>query len=298
MPVVARDPSVNVRSALRAFCNGSRDATTRLTANEFWRASYTPAGPATVRISWTNDTITSEAWGTGSTWMLQRVAAMCGLDDPGYQFGPDAHPLILSSQRDHPGLVFGASGTLYHELLPAILGQRVTTVEALRQWSQLCLRLGEPAPGPHPSLRLPPHPDALVGCPAWWFHPFGIESKRAQALRTVARHYDRIEQWSSLHPLEAGAKLSLLPGLGTWTIAVAGSPAFGNSDAVPVGDYHLKNMVSWAFTGRPRGTDAQMVALLQPYAGQRGRVLRLLLLAGAHAPKFGPKQRIQPMHRR
>ena len=48
---------------------------------------------------------------------------------------------------------------------------------------------------------------------------------------------------------------------------------------------------------RPRGTDDEMVALLEPFRGQRGRVLRLLLLDGNAAPKFGPRQRILPMHR-
>jgi 3-methyladenine DNA glycosylase/8-oxoguanine DNA glycosylase len=71
----------------------------------------------------------------------------------------------------------------------------------------------------------------------------------------------------------------------------------GDPDAVAVGDFHLKNVVSFALAGEPRGTDARMLELLAPYAGQRGRVVRLLLADGHRAPSFGPRKRILPMAR-
>ena len=75
-------------------------------------------------------------------------------------------------------------------------------------------------------------------------------------------------------------------------------PAPANqTDALAVGDFHLKNVVTHALTGRARGTDDEMLELLAPYAGQRGRAVRLLLLAGHSAPKFGPRQRVLPMSR-
>jgi hypothetical protein len=74
-------------------------------------------------------------------------------------------------------------------------------------------------------------------------------------------------------------------------------PVCGDDDAVAVGDYHLPNIVAWNLAGEPRADDARMLALLEPFHGQRGRVLRLLGLAGARPPKFGPRQRILPMHR-
>ncbi len=52
-----------------------------------------------------------------------------------------------------------------------------------------------------------------------------------------------------------------------------------------------------ALAGRPRGTDEEMCALLEPYRPQRGRVTRLLLLDGHREPRFGPKRRLLPMHR-
>ena len=59
--------------------------------------------------------------------------------------------------------------------------------------------------------------------------------------------------------------------------------AMGDPDAVAVGDYHLKNLVVHALAGEPRGTDERMLELLAPYAGQRGRVIRLLLARWAQA---------------
>jgi 3-methyladenine DNA glycosylase/8-oxoguanine DNA glycosylase len=228
--------------------------------------------------------------------MLDRVTAMTGELDPGFRFA-DGHPAVLRAQRNHPKVRFGASHMLYHELIPTILGQRITAGEAIRQWHLLCHRLGEPAPGPAPGLLLPPSPAALIGHPVWWFHPLGIEARRAQALRAVAKHAEKLWAWAALPAIDVPDRLSLLPGVGPWTIGSVMGPAMGDPDAVPVGDFHLKNLVSYALAGEARGTDERMLELLAPYAGQRGRVVRLLQLDGHSPPAFGPRHRILPMAR-
>ena len=285
-----------ISSCLSAYRFGVGDPTTRLAAGEFWRASFTPDGPGTLRIRWLDQQIDAEAWGAGRGWMLSRVEALTGALDPGFNF-VDAHPAVLRAQRNHPNIRFGASQMFFHELLPTILGQRITAGEALRQWRMLCLRLGEPAPGPAPGLMLPPSPRSLLGKPAWWFHPLGIEAKRAQALRTVAKHADKLWQWAALSTDQAAAKLALLPGVGPWTIGSVMATAMADPDAVAVGDFHLKNLVSYNLAGEARGTDDRMLQLLAPYRGQRGRVVRLLQLDGQAPPAFGPRQRILPMAR-
>jgi 3-methyladenine DNA glycosylase/8-oxoguanine DNA glycosylase len=240
--------------------------------------------------------VDAQAWGDGGDWLLRRVPALTGqLDRP--QQITTGHPAVLRAQHRHPQLRLGASGTLYHELLPVIIGQRITAGEAVAQWSRLVRELGSPAPGPNTALRLPPTPARIVGRPAWWFHRLGIEAKRAEALREVARHAGHVHAWGTLDADTCGAKLALLRGIGIWTIGSTLGPALGDPDAFAIGDYHLKNTISWALAGRPRGTDDEMVELLAPYAGQRGRVVRLLQLDGHAAPKFGPRQRILPMRR-
>ncbi len=206
-------------------------------------------------------------------------------------------PVVTSALANARHVAIGASGNLYHELLPTIVEQRITGHEAHRQWAALCRRLGEGAPGPFPDLRLPPHPDDLATRPSWWFHPLGIERKRADALRTAGRHAARLWDWSLLTPRDAGARLRLLPGIGVWTVGTVLGSALGDPDAVPVGDYHLKNVIGQALAGEARATDERMLELLRPYSGQRGRVIRALLRDGHRAPKFGPRQRILPMQR-
>ena len=289
-------PHGPLRGVLSGYRFGAGDPTTRLADGEFWRATLTPDGPGTLHLRWSGELLDAEAWGDGADWLLARVPAMTGAEDPGHRF-ESAHPAIMAAQRNHPDVRFGASGTLYHELLPVILGQRITAGEALRQWHQLVYRLSEPAPGPNTRLRLPPAPALLAARPAWWFHPLGIEAKRADALRTVAKYAGHMMDWGALPSDSAAAKLALLPGIGQWTIGSVLATSHADPDALAVGDFHLKNVITHALTGRARGTDEEMLALLAPYAGQRGRVARLLLLDGHRAPKFGPRQRVLPMRR-
>ena len=286
----------SLRSVLSSYRFGAGDPTTRLAQGEFWRATFTPQGCGTLHLDWRGNELHAEAWGPGADWLLDRVGALTGALDAGHVF-VTGHPQLLAAQRTHPDVRFGASATLYHELLPTILGQRITAGEATSQWHALVYRLGAAAPGPLPGLRLPPAATDLAQRPAWWFHPLGIEATRANALRQVARHADRLHQWALLAPSAAAAKLRLLPGIGQWTVGSVLATAMGDPDALAVGDYHLKHLIVHALTGRARGTDEEMLDLLAPYAGQRGRAARLLLLAGHRPPKFGPRQRVLPMSR-
>ena len=65
--------------------------------------------------------------------------------------------------------------------------------------------------------------------------------------------------------------------------------ALGDADAVSVGDYHLPHLVAWALAGEPRADDARMLELLEPFRGQRGRVIRLVVAGHAGPPRRGPR---------
>jgi len=281
---------------LSVYRFGAYDPTTQLSQGEFWRATDTPEGAGTLHLDWRDGRTRAEAFGDGADWLLAHVPALTGALDVGHTF-ETGHPQLLAAQRTSPAVTFGASHTLYHELLPVILGQRITAGEATRQWHQLVRRLGPRAPGPIHTLRLPPSADDLGSRPAWWFHPLGIEAKRANALRNVARHAQRLHQWAELPPAQAADRLRLLPGIGQWTVGSVMATALGDPDSLAVGDYHLKNAITFALTGRARGTDDEMLELLAPYAGQRGRAAKLLLAACPRPPKFGPRQRVLPMSR-
>ena len=98
-----------------------------------------------------------------------------------------------------------------------------------------------------------------------------------------------------MDPGPAMRRLQAIPGVGPWTAAEVAGVALGDPDAVSVGDYHLANTVAWALAGEPRADDERMLELLEPFAGHRGRVVRLLEAAGIGAPRFGPKLPLQPI---
>jgi len=303
----ASEPAVDIGATLGGYVHGRSDPTTWLdrlrrgprSAGRFVRATWTPDGPATMMLRWSSDApLDAETWGPGAEWLLAQVPAMVGDLDPGApQHEVDEHPVVAATARANRHARIGASSALYHELLPTIIEQRITSGEAKQQWAQLCRALSEPAPGPFTRVLLPPAPAVLSRQPSWWFHPLGIERKRAQALIEVARHASKMWRWAELDPGEAARLLRLVPGVGVWTVGCVLTPALGDADAVPVGDYHVKNVVAFNLANEPRATDERMLALLEPYAGQRGRVVQAIMRHGVAAPKYGPKQRILPMSR-
>lgn len=292
---------VDVRANVGWYRYGRNDPTTRLTPSTLARAMRTAAGPATVLVQWwcaaESTTASARAWGPGAD---AAVVAALEMTAVGRQPAPgiaEGHPLVVEAARCNPTLRAGASGDLYHELLPTILGQRITAGEAFAQWSRLVRRFADTAPGPVAGLLLPPPPADLARTPTWALHRLGIERKRAATLVEVARVADHLRDWTARPHAETAAKLALVRGVGPWTIGSVLGPACGDDDAVIVGDYHIPNTVAWNLAGEPRATDARMLELLAPYAGQRGRVVRLIGRTGHRAPAFGPKQRILPMWR-
>jgi 3-methyladenine DNA glycosylase/8-oxoguanine DNA glycosylase len=287
---------VDLSARLSWYRHGRHDPTTRIGPTGLVRAAWTEEGPATFAMSWASGALQVQAWGPGAELAAAAARRMAALDRRPPPL-PDVHPLVTAAARRFPGLWAGASGDLYHALLPSVIAQRITSGEAIRQWARLCVALGERPPGPDLGLVLPPHPDRLTGRPAWWFHPLGIEAKRARALADVARVAHRLWDWARLPVAEVAAKLRLIRGVGPWTVGSVLGPVCADDDAVPVGDYHLPSIVSWNLAGEPRATDARMLELLEPFRGQRGRVLRLLTHAGSGPPAFGPRRRILPMYR-
>ncbi len=289
-------PRLDLLQTLGVHQHGSRDPTTRVSHRELWRATRTPDGPGTLHLWWDSTSLRHETWGSGGDWLADRVGALLGLDDEPGALDPQDE-VVARAVAGCRGFRVGRSDSLVHELVPTVLEQRVTSVEAGRAWRQLCERLSPFAPGPV-DLRLPPDPEVLAGLPYWWFHGLGVERRRAQTVLTCARRATTLDRFVSLAPHEAARRLATLPGIGAWTVGSVLGPVFGDPDAVPVGDYHVPHAICFALAGEVRGSDERMLELLAPYTGQRGRVIRLLLLDGWRAPRFGPRQRIQPIARR
>jgi 3-methyladenine DNA glycosylase/8-oxoguanine DNA glycosylase len=277
---------LDLSTTLGPLVHGRGDRTIRLARREAWLAFRTPAGPATLRLRLTSPThVESVAWGPGAALAADTGGLLVGEADRPEAFVA-AHPLLRRLQRAHPGLRLPQTRRVFHALVPSILEQKVTGTEAFRSYAALLRRYGDPAPGPA-DLLLPPAPATLAALPYHAFHPLGVERRRADVIRRAAARADWLGAATSA--AEATTRLRSLPGIGAWTSAEVVRCAFGDPDAVSVGDYHVPNMVAWALAGEPRADDERMLQLLEPYRGQRGRVQRLLEVGGITAPRYGPR---------
>ena len=275
---------------------GRHDPTTLLSQSTLIRAVRTPDGPATLRADLHGEDVEAEAWGVGADWLLDATPGLLGaLDDP-TPLVPH-HRAVERLQRRMPGLRLPRTGGVVAALIPAVLSQRVTGFEANRSFRLLVERWGEPAPGPG-GLTLLPAVEVIADLGYYDLHVIGMERKRAETLKRVAAHGGRLEAAAGEGPDALRAAVQRVPGLGEWTSAEVSRVALGDPDAVSVGDFHLKNTVTWALAQEPRGTDARMLELLAPYAGNRGRVCRLLEAGGVQAPSYGPRKRIEPIAKR
>jgi 3-methyladenine DNA glycosylase/8-oxoguanine DNA glycosylase len=289
-PVAARfrfGKPVDPWQTLAPLRHGHGDPTVRFDHRGVWRATRTALGPATVFISPDAGWFRVLAWGPGRDPAIEAIPRLLGQEDDAESFHP-RHPLLRELARRCPGLRFGRTDAVYEALIPAVIEQKVTGIEARRSYRALLRSHGEPAPGPS-GLRLPPSPERLARTPYHALHPLGIEQRRADTLRRTAAAAGRLEQTVRLPADAALRALRTVPGVGAWTAAEAARVSFGDPDAVSVGDYHVPNVVCWALAGEPRGDDARMLELLEPYRGQRARVVRLLEAGGIYPPARGPR---------
>ncbi|WP_344080085.1 DNA-3-methyladenine glycosylase 2 family protein [Streptomyces crystallinus] len=269
---------------------GPADPTFRTTPDgSVWRASRTPDGPGTLRVAVRGGRAEAEAWGPGAEWLLDHLPGLLGDGDDPAGFAP-RHRLVAESARRRPGLRLTRTGLVMESLIPSILEQKVTTDEAYRAWRLLVRKFGEPAPGPAPD-RMYVMPDirtwALI--PSWEWHRAGVDAKRSSTVLRAVRVARRLEEAVTMDQEAAAARLHLVPGIGPWTSAETLQRAMGAPDLVSVGDYHLPGIVGYALAGDRTADDAAMLELLAPYAGQRHRATRLILLSGHTPPRRAPR---------
>lgn len=244
-----------------------------------WRAVNTPDGPGTVRLRLVDGTVTAQAWGSGAQWLLEHAPAMTGADDDPSALVP-RHDVVERAVAASPGLRLTRSHRVWETLVPTVLEQKVVGAEAWRAWRVLVRRHGVVAPGPAggPDLRVPPARAEWAAIPAWEWHRAGVEPVR---MRTIIGA-------SAVEVEHRPERLGALPGIGAWTVGELLGRACGDPDAVPVGDYHLPRIVGMGLVGEALD-DAGMLEVLEPYRGQRGRVIRLLARAGVDRERRGPR---------
>ncbi|MFF8944140.1 DNA-3-methyladenine glycosylase family protein [Streptomyces sp. NPDC014864] len=269
---------------------GASDPTFRaMPDGSVWRTSRTPLGPGTLRVSTRGGRVRGEAWGPGAEWLLEQLPELLGAADDPSEFAP-RHRLLALTRHRRPGLRLTRTGLVLESLIPSILEQKVTTAEAYEGWRLLVRRFGEPAPGPAPArMHVMPAPRAWALIPSWEWHRANVDNKRASTILRAVRVAARLEEAVRMPPAAAQRRLELVPGIGPWTSAETVQRSHGAPDAVTVGDLHLPGIVGWALAGDRDADDAAMLALLEPYAGQRHRAARLILLSGRVPPRRAPR---------
>jgi 3-methyladenine DNA glycosylase/8-oxoguanine DNA glycosylase len=258
-----------------------------------WRTSLMSSGPVTARITKSAlDTVDCEAWGTGATEFVETLPALLGFDDDAAGFVPE-EPTVAAAWKRVPHLRLGRTGRVLESLIPAVLEQRVYGKDARRAWRTLVSKYGAPAPGPAPAhMRVPPAADVWRRIPSWEFHLANVDPGRARTVVGCAQRADSLERLATRSPESARTALTSLPGVGIWTAAETAQRAFGDADALSVGDFHLAKMIGWTLLGHPIG-DAAMVELLEPLRPHRHRAVRLLEVSGmALNPRFAARQAI------
>ena len=299
---------VDVRVTLSVQGRGRSDPTFRIDeAGAVWRTSLTPDGPATIRVTApfraaaapAGPLVLAQAWGPGADWLLDALPGALGLHDDISGFDPSGHPVLRQVARRHPGLRLGRSGRLMEALVPAVLEQKVLTIEAHRAWRILLAKFGTQPPGPAPrGMRVFPDPKTWRRVPSWDWHRAGVEGVRAQTIIRACTVADSLERLLVKSHEEADRLLRTIPGIGPWTSAETRQRAAGDPDAVSVGDAHLPDMVGWALAGRSATNDEEMLELLGPYAGHRHRVTRLVKLSGLGGPpRRAPKLPVRDYRR-
>lgn len=289
--VVQTSRPVPLGAVVSVFRRGGGDPTSRREHDAWWFGWLTPDGPVTLRLSVAAAAgeVAAHAWGAGSAWALEQVPDLVGERDDPAGFEP-RHAPVAQAWRVFPGWRVPRSGLVLQALVPSVIEQKVTGQEAFSGYRRLVTRFGEPAPGPGAdlALKVPPSAAGWAGIPSWEWLAAGVDPARSRTVVRAVRHAGRIEECADLPVEAARARVQALPGVGRWTWAEVAQRALGLADEVSFGDYHVAKNIGWALTGTPVDDDG-LAELLQPYAGHRYRVQRLLELAGANRPRRGPR---------
>ena len=274
---------------LAPFVRGSGDPTSAHRGDDWWFAWTTPQGPVTLHLTDEGGEILASAWGEGRDWMLDRVPDLLGGRDDPSDFVAH-HDLVARAWPRLSRWRVAANGLVAQMLACSVLEQKVTGREAFSSQRQLVRRFGTPAPGPGQELGLvcPPSPAEWARIPSWAWLQAGVDGSRSRTLVRAMRVAGRLDECADLPLAEAHTRMRAMPGIGVWTAAEVAQRALGDSDSPSFGDYHVATHVTGALDGR-RGDDARMAELLEPYAGQRYRAQRIIMIA-APRERRGPRR--------
>jgi 3-methyladenine DNA glycosylase/8-oxoguanine DNA glycosylase len=260
-----------------------------------WRTLRTPLGAATLHLHSGPEGVTATAWGDGAAWAIEGVPELLGEGDDWSELDVASTPLLADSLHRNPGLRLLRTRQVFEMLLPAVLEQKVTGLQARQSWRRLLRKYGEAAPGPAPDgMIVFPASEVWRRVPSWEWHAAGVGPQRADTIMRAVGVAASLERTLGLGRGGPDVERALrsIPGIGVWTSAETMQRAHGDPDSPSVGDYHLPALVGWALIGKPVDDDG-MLELLEPWRGHRQRVMRLIETSGFSKPRFGPRITIE-----
>jgi 3-methyladenine DNA glycosylase/8-oxoguanine DNA glycosylase len=259
---------------------GQFDPTASLDADCFRKAFFYRGEPAAIEICRAERGLHICAYGSFADELLAETIAGLAHDD-GYAAFATPDTGVLRLHTLHPGLRLLRVPWLYDITCSAILQQRVRTVDAMREWRRIALRWGTPAPL---RLRAFPPAEVLAQVPMFALESIGIDAKRARTLLAFARESRLVSIKPSTAFTDLRKYLLRIPGIGPWTTESVMGYGAGDTDAAIPGDLHLPRVVCYALAGEERGSDDRMMELLEPFRGDRFRIIRLIGAAGVDVP--------------
>jgi 3-methyladenine DNA glycosylase/8-oxoguanine DNA glycosylase len=260
----------------------------RVRAGLLRRAEPGPAGPLVLEARTDGEGVAVEVWGSARTpadvveRALEDAVGWAGLrDDPSQlREAVAGHPRARALARSVGEVRLSRMPRVGEALGRTVLAQLVQSAEAHRSIRQVARRAGEIAPH---GLRTWPTAAQVRAMPDWALRACGVSLRCATALHAGARHDLRLAEAVGDWPV-LDQRLNALPGVGVWTRGEV-RRLMGDPDGLSVGDYNLPSWVGAALGDGTRSawhrnwTDDDMLALLAPFPGQRGRVTRLCELA-------------------
>ena len=256
----------------------------RIRAGVVRRAEHGPCGPMVLEGAQDGEHVDVSVWGPPETPAPAREQALeAARSWVGWH---DDLPDLVALTAGHTALQQAAMqiGPVRLSRLPrvgeavgrAVLSQLIQGFEASRSIAQLAAATGVPASR---DLWSWPTPAAIGHTPAHAMRRCGISLRCATALHAAALDDPQLERTRADFAV-LDRRLRAIPGIGVWTSAET-RLALGDPDAVSVGDYNLPGMVCTALAGPGAGppSDELMLELLEPYRGQRGRVIKLTVRA-------------------
>lgn len=257
---------------------GSVDPTCRLEPGRLLKAWNSPQGPTTLEAHFSQGPgggrLTCRLHGEGASWLLPRLEALFGVTQECPPAPAAAPPWLARAWREGAGLKLSRTPVVSDEHVAYVLQQRVEYRQAVGSHRALTEAYGQPAPGDL-GLRLPLLPRTWAHIPSYAYAQAGVDAQRYRHVQVAVRAAARVDAAPDAEALRA--LLMSLPGTKSWTCESVLSMGYADSDAVPLGDVSLPHSVARAFTGRPHGSDEEMLSLLQPFRPHRARVLRLIL---------------------